>query len=249
LTSIYEVSGADTFTKAQILSLIKHEVAFYGFEFYICWGNANGGTFEVGSDDLFLPKFDEHLITTGNYTSGTASLSEPNATWGNVFGDDMPDYDSEYNPSPEPPGPGPGPDPNPNPLYPSTPGFSLASAGGKCYALVDGAIDTIFEEIYGRDEDSWLDLISGLSLYGADPMAAIISYKWYPWAWSFTGTAGLYLGGIRIGNSAYDVPRTDAEALHTENASFYYGREKNFINSRHSQARLWLPFYGFYALP
>lgn len=248
-TAIYEVSGSDTFTRDQILALIKHEVAFYGFEFYICWGNAGGGTFEVGSDDLFLPKFDEHLITTGNYTSGAASLSEPNATWGNVFDDTMPDYDYEYNPSPEPPGPGPGPDPNPNPLYPSNPGFSLASAGGKCYALVDGTIDTIFEEIYGRDEDSWLDLISGLSLYGADPMAAIISYKWYPWAWSFTGTAGLYLGGIRIGNSAYDVPRTDAEALHTENASFYYGREKNFINSRHSQARLWLPFYGFYALP
>lgn len=102
LTSIYEVSGSDTFTKDQILSLIKHEVAFYGFEFYIGWGKANGGTFEVGSDDLYLPKFDEHLITTGNYTSGTASLSEPNATWGNVFDDSMPKYDYEYNPSPTP---------------------------------------------------------------------------------------------------------------------------------------------------
>ena len=102
LVSIYEVSGSDTFTKDQILSLIKHEVAFYGFEFYICWGNAGGGTFEVGSDDLFLPKFDEHLITTGNYTSGTASLSEPNATWGNVFGDDMPVYNYNYNPNPHP---------------------------------------------------------------------------------------------------------------------------------------------------
>lgn len=101
LTSIYEVSGSDTFTKAQILSLIKHEVAFYGFEFYICWGNAGGGTFEVGSDDLYLPKFDEHLITTGDYTSGTASLSEPNATWGNVFDDSMPTYDKDYNPKPD----------------------------------------------------------------------------------------------------------------------------------------------------
>lgn len=99
-TSIYEVSGSDTFTKAQILALIKHEVAFYGFEFYIGWGNSTGGTFEVGSDDLFLPKFDKHLITTGMYTSGTASLSEPNATWGNVFGDDMPKYEYNYNPSP-----------------------------------------------------------------------------------------------------------------------------------------------------
>ena len=101
-TAIYEVSGSDTFTKDQILALIKHEVAFYGFEFYISWGNADGGTFEVGSDDLYLPKFDEHLITTGMYTSGTASLSEPNATWGNVFGDDMPVYDYNYNPNPHP---------------------------------------------------------------------------------------------------------------------------------------------------
>lgn len=101
LTSIYEVTDSDTFTKAQILALIKHEVAFYGFEFYICWGNASGGTFEVGSDDLFLPKFDEHLITTGNYTSGTASLSETNATWSNVFDDSMPTYDKDYNPKPD----------------------------------------------------------------------------------------------------------------------------------------------------
>lgn len=101
-TSIYEVSGSDTFTKSQILSLIKHEVAFYGFEFYIQWGNSSASAYEVGSDDLYLPKFDEHLITTGMYTSGTASLSEPNATWGNVFGDDMPVYNYNYNPSPHP---------------------------------------------------------------------------------------------------------------------------------------------------
>ena len=100
-TSIYEVSGSDTFTKTEILSLIKHEVAFYGFQFYISWGNAYGGTWSVGDDDLFLPKFDEHLITTGLYTSGAASLAEDNATWGNVFADDMPDYDSEYNPKPD----------------------------------------------------------------------------------------------------------------------------------------------------
>lgn len=236
--------------------IIAHEMAFLGLPFQIkLSGDAStpASTVTISDDDVFLPIFDmDHMVTTGRYTTELAEKQTlPNYTWENIFDSTIPNWDSSYNP-PKPgpgPGPGPGPDPNPNPLYPSNPGFSLASAGGKCYALVDGTIDTIFEEIYGRDEDSWLDLISGLSLYGADPMAAIISYKWYPWAWNFTGTAGLYLGGIRIGNSAYEVPRTDAEALHTENASFYYGREKNFINSRHSQARLWLPFYGFYALP
>lgn len=230
-----------------IKAIIRHELAFIGFPFTM---SENKRGF-IGDNNVSVPVFDSHMITTGNYLTGAEAQQLPNAQWGDIFDDTMPEYDPDYEPdAPGPgPGPGPGPAPNPNPLYPSSPGFSLASAGGKCYALVDGTIDTIFEEIYGRDDESWLDLINGLSLYGSDPMAAIISYKWYPWAWNFTGTAGLYLGGIRIGNSGYDVPRTDAEALHTENASFYYGREKNFINSRHSQARLWLPFYGFYALP
>lgn len=100
ITSIYEIVDSDTFTKSQILALIKHEVAFYGFQFYISWGNSDGGTWSIGDSDLYLPKFDEHLITTGNYTSGTASLSEPNASWGNVFDDSMPEYDTEYNPNP-----------------------------------------------------------------------------------------------------------------------------------------------------
>lgn len=100
-TSIYEVIDSDTFTKAQILALIKHEVAFYGFQFYISWGNSSGGTWSVGDDDLYLPVFDEHLITTGRYVSGSAALTAQNATWGNVFDDSMPTYDKDYNPKPD----------------------------------------------------------------------------------------------------------------------------------------------------
>lgn len=100
-TSIYEVADSDTFTKSQILALIKHEVSFYGFEFFIQWGNSSGGTWSVGDDDLYLPVFDEHLITTGRYVSGSAALTAPNATWGNVFDDSMPTYDKDYNPKPD----------------------------------------------------------------------------------------------------------------------------------------------------
>lgn len=249
-TAIYEVSGSDTFTRDQILALIKHEVAFYGFEFYICWGNAGGGTFEVGSDDLFLPKFDEHLITTGMYTSGTASLSEPNATWGNVFGDDMPDYDYEYNPSPTPgPSPRPKPDPNPNPIYPSTPSFTLAGKGTTCYALRDGDMDDILAAVFGREESDWDDLLNGLKFYGADPMAAIISYKWYPFTFNPTPEATVRLGGVEVSSTLYSYFNNVGDTLKTDSFTFWAGLDKNFINSRHTVARLWLPFYGFYSLP
>ena len=250
LVSIYEVSGSDTFTKDQILALIKHEVAFYGFEFYICWGNASAGTFEVGSDDLYLPKFDEHLITTGNYTSGTASLSEPNATWGNVFDDNMPEYDTEYNPSPTPgPSPRPTPDPNPNPIYPSTPSFTLAGKGTTCYALRDGDMDDILAAVFGREESDWEDLLNGLKFYGADPMAAIISYKWYPFTFNPTPEATVRLGGVEVSSTLYSYFNNVGDTLKTDSFTFWAGLDKNFINSRHTVARLWLPFYGFYSLP
>lgn len=251
-TSIYEVSGADTFTKAQILSLIKHEVAFYGFEFYIGWGNAGAGTFEVGSDDLFLPKFDEHLITTGMYTSGAASLSEPNATWGNIFDDTMPEYDYEYNPSPQPgpgPGPRPKPGPNPNPIYPSTPSFTLAGKGTTCYALRDGDMDDILAAVFGREDSDWDDLLNGLKFYGADPMAAIISYKWYPFTFNPTPEATVRLGGVEVSSTLYSYFTNVSDTLKTDSFTFWAGLDKNFINSRHTVARLWLPFYGFYSLP
>ena len=249
-TSIYEVTDSDTFTKAQILALIKHEVAFYGFEFFIQWGNSTGGTWSVGDDDLFLPKFDEHLITTGNYTSGTASLSEPNATWGNVFDDSMPDYDYEYNPSPQPgPSPRPKPDPNPNPIYPSTPSFTLAGKGTTCYALRDGDMDDILAAVFGREESDWDDLLNGLKFYGADPMAAIISYKWYPFTFNPTPEATVRLGGVEVSSTLYSYFNNVSDTLKTDSFTFWAGLDKNFINSRHTVARLWLPFYGFYSLP
>ena len=171
LTSIYEVSGSDTFTKDQILALIKHEVAFYGFEFYICWGNAGGGTFEVGSDDLFLPKFDEHLITTGNYTSGTASLSEPNASWGNVFDDTMPEYDYEYNPSPQP-GPGGGETPwDDNPITRIQEGY-WTGFGGKTYISsmnsFSGALDSVKKRLDQNLNSFWDQAKDATDAYAAD---------------------------------------------------------------------------------
>lgn len=65
------------------------------------------GEESIGDTHVFLPVFDEHTITTGEYVSGPESLALPNATWGDIFGDTMPVYDPNY----IPPEPGPGPTP------------------------------------------------------------------------------------------------------------------------------------------
>lgn len=78
---------------------ILHEIAFLGLPF--CFSTSQASSV-IGSDDIYLPVFDEHMITTGNYANGAASLALPNATWGDVFGVDMPDYDPTYDPDEHP---------------------------------------------------------------------------------------------------------------------------------------------------
>ena len=80
------------------LKAILHEVAFLGMPFT----DRNHVTETIGGNNTYLPVFDEHLITTGDFVSGSASLALPNADWGDIFSTDMPDYDPEYEPEPEP---------------------------------------------------------------------------------------------------------------------------------------------------
>ena len=240
ITRTTEASNASA-----INNLIRHEIAFLGLPFINGW-SANYATQNIGDADVYLPVFDDHMLTTGTYVRGAAALELPNALWQNVFDDTMPDYDSEYNPNP---GPRPVPDPNPNPIYPSTPSFTLAGKGTTCYALRDGDMDDILAAVFGKEESDWDDLLNGLKFYGADPMAAIISYKWYPFTFNPTPEATVRLGGVEVSSTLYSYFNNVSDTLKRDSFTFWAGLDKNFINSRHTVARLWLPFYGFYSLP
>lgn len=104
ISSIYDVETSSGDWKNTLMSILLHEVAFYGFPFSIHWQSVNySNAYAIGSDECYLPVFDEHLVTTGNYMSGTESLELPNSTWRNVFDDSMPEYDPTYQP-PKPDG-------------------------------------------------------------------------------------------------------------------------------------------------
>lgn len=243
-TSIYEVIDSDTFTKAQILALIKHEVAFYGFEFYISWGNANGGTFEVGSDDLYLPKFDEHLITTGMYTSGTASLSEPNATWGNVFADDMPDYDVDYNPAP----PEPGREEKDFGDLTNRIAYRQATQGTIKYVASYATINQLQSFLNGSylpDNPAFI-----ADFKGTNPQDYIVSLQKYPFALPHHSTASIVIGRVDTNLSAgllYDTGmgilpiNSDCTFDFGEiSVSRYFGDFRDYL----SKITLMMPFIG-----
>lgn len=88
--------------------IIAHEIAFLGLPFQIKISGDSGTpatTASISDDDVFLPIFDiNHMVTTGRYTTDiTVKQAQINYTWGNIFEDTVPDWDSTYNP-PKPSG-------------------------------------------------------------------------------------------------------------------------------------------------
>ncbi len=88
--------------------IIAHEIAFLGLPFQIKISGDSGtpaATASIADDDVFLPIFDiNHMVTTGRYTTDIAvKQAQINYTWGNIFEDTVPDWDSTYNP-PKPSG-------------------------------------------------------------------------------------------------------------------------------------------------
>lgn len=94
-----DLDDGATLNNDNLAKAIMHEIAFLGLPFCFGSGYANA---EIGSNDIYLPVFDEHLVTTGEYVNGSASLELPNASWGDVFGVTMPDYDADYDPDAPP---------------------------------------------------------------------------------------------------------------------------------------------------
>ena len=221
-----------------VKSYIMSQIAFLGLPFVYNPTDANRG--KIGDIGVYLPKFDGDGITTGEYAEGKAALALPNAEW--VDGRTGIGYD--------PTKPSGGDENEGIKVRPSTPAFTLAGHGTKCYALIESDIDEIFDDIYGRSSSSWSKLINGLQMFGADPMGAIISFKWYPYSFSSTTNSAVYLGNTAI-NPLHQYPVIDAttNSYKSTTATYKWDVKRNFVNSRKTTCRLYLPFYGFYELP
>ena len=233
------VADARKYTEDEFREAVRHSLACFGMFF---------ADSETVAKESKLDDPDMHLGTIvngvgyGDYTSGKDNRKQPQWNWGSMSEND---YDPTNPPSP------PGPEPDPNPITPSTPGFSLAVDNGSvCYTINKTEWRQIWNDIYGGST-RWKDLIDGLQLYGANPLNAILNFRWYPFILGGSATSSLRLGNTTVQPSThvYHYISSGEEAFTSASASFNWGRPKNFINSRKTKARIWLPFYGFYELP
>ena len=164
---------------------ILHEIAFLGLPFIT---QRTDYTKPIGDNDVFLPVFDEHLITTGEYLSGTASLNLDNATWTDIFSDEMPDYDPEY--EPEPPEPGEDDQGDLSNSYPNR----YSNAGGLAQWVVS---QSVLIQLAAFLNGSYLPTSADLDadFKGTNPIDYIVSVQKYPFTLPNVGNSSdIYIG-------------------------------------------------------
>ena len=222
---------------AELREKIRRAVACFGLFFV------------DGYEDKDIALDDNHMmlgilengVGHGEYSFGLNNRLQDQWKW-----DDM--HENEYDPSSEPEdeetdGTG-------TPILPSTPGFTLAGRGSACYAMTKLDIDEVMEDIFGATDAKYSEMVKRLEMFGSNPMNAIISCKWYPFTFSSNENSPVMLGSMWVNRAhQYNVLTSVANSFKNFSGSVKIKCPQNFVYSRHTTARLWLPFYGFYELP
>lgn len=244
-TSIGKFGDVDDFRE-----YVRRCCAYFGGYFTECeYPNVTRDWLE---DSAFIGTIDSGGTTHGDYTNGQDNESQPQRGWGDKW-----DKKTPFDPSK---GSDSQTKPNPHedfkPVTSTGLGFTTATgAGSLCYALTSTEFTEIWDDLYGMKKGKWKDLLEKLALFGANPLNAILSYRWYPCSWQPSHRANIVLGSAVV-NGQHTYPCfTNANETSYYNAGTYnfaeeapYG-DNNFYNTQHETACIWLPFYGFYEIP
>lgn len=188
LVGSYAYLTVDEYTgnkNAAAFNAILHEVAYIGLPFTYSTDYVGQ---DIGTSEIYLPVFDEHMITTGNFLSGAPSLNLPNADWTDVFSEDMPEYDPDY--EPEPPEPGEEDQGDLSNTYPNR----YSNAGGLAQYVVD---QSILLQLAAFLNGAYLPTAADLDadFKGTNPMDYIVSVQKYPFTLPNVGTSSdIYIG-------------------------------------------------------
>lgn len=209
--------------------------AQYGLYFSDDQATASSGDFT--DEDMYIGIIDTNGITHGNYLKGERTAEAAQAQWDSI-------RESPYDPS-QPPAP----TPSQGSITPFRPGFTLAGAGTGLWAMTKSNVGEFMNDVFGGETKK---LKERLELFGQNPMNAIISLRWYPMAWTGATNGPVVLGSAIVNRThIYPMITSNNDSVYINKGTLNIMRayEKNFYNSRYIQARLWLPFYGFYELP
>lgn len=244
----YKIDETTYNTKWESLkAIIRHELAFVGFPFVM---NANQWGF-IGDSNVSVPIFDDHMITTGRYYTGSAGATLPNAQWGDIFSDTMPEYDPDY----IPPAPSPSlPDEDSGYLNQRTYHGYHMQGSNKYYALNETELIQLIAEINGLYADtsstpdpSILDTLQkqvAVNFKGSNPADYIVGIYGYPFGIPHVATSSpVMIGPVGTSISASIVESQAVGAMTF--GSITVPNVGNFLDyAPYTQIQLYLPMLG-----
>lgn len=227
-----------------INTVISHELAFFGLPFVNGW-STNAETQNIGDTDVYLPVFDEHMLTTGRYVRGNDSLELPNALWGDVFSDTMPDYDPTYKPP-----------------TPETPENDSGALDNSIYRNIRLGGSNYFYALNETELHNFINFVNGLYLGDADDTQLKIDFKGsnpndyivgvfaYPFNIpNVAHASNIYLGCVESTVNANVVRQTDVGhftfgslTVDENNFDFLHGDFRDY--APYTQIELYIPLCG-----
>lgn len=241
---VFNILKLDDNTADNIDLAIKHEVAFLGFPFV---QSVDDIAEPIGSNKVFLPVFDyEHMITTGKYVRGADALQLNNALWGNIFDDNIPNWDPTYEPPDEEQS-----DEDRGDLTNSTRNRYSNAGGLAQWVVTQQTLLSLQAFLNGTYLPTAEDLDADFK--GTNPQQYIVSVQKYPYDIPYQGTSGtIYIGrnstslsGYKLfadwgGISVLPINAICTEDFGTIQIPRYYDDFRDYL----SKIILFLPFIG-----
>ena len=225
------IADARKYTEDEFREAVRHSLACFGMFFADSVGVAQEG--KLDDPEMHLGTI-VNGVGYGDYTSGADNRKQPQWNWDSMS-------ENDYDPT-NPPEPGDDPAASSDPMLPVGLSWTLATAGGAIWALDNLDIKQVWKDIFGKDIK--------LKDFGNNPMNAILSLEWTPFIWSSETSGPVVLGSQVVNpNHVYPLIETFETAEKHASGQMKFEYNKNFYNSRNIQARLFLPFYGYYELP
>ena len=224
-----------------IKAIIRHELAYIGFPF-IMDSDQSGN---IGDNNVNVPVFDAHMITTGNYVTGAAASQLPNAQWGDIFSDTMPEYDPNYNP-PKPSGGG---ESDGGFLNNSTYRAVKLAGSNEFYAMDVGELRNLMTFINGMYQGDSDDTQLKIDFKGSNPNDYIVGIYAYPFNIPNTAhLSNIYIGPVETNVNANVVDKdnfgfsTFGSILVDGDALGFHGDFRDY--EPYTQIELYLPMVG-----
>lgn len=224
-----------------IKAIIRHELAFIGFPFVM----GDNQTGNIGDNNVNVPVFDAHMITTGNYVTGAAASQLPNSQWGDIFSDTMPEYDPNYNP-PKPSGGG---ESDGGFLNNSTYRAVKLAGSNEFYAMDVGELRALMTFINGMYQGDTDDTQLKIDFKGSNPNDYIVGVFAYPFNIPNTQhLSNVYIGPVETNVNANVVDKdsfgfsTFGSILVDGDALGFHGDFRDY--EPYTQLELYLPMVG-----